>query len=47
MEEPRDIMMGMDRKEVDEVEPDLRGNVTRKNRRKGGLAKDAPGLLAS
>lgn len=45
MAEPRDIMMVTERKEVDGFEPDLRGN-NRKNRRKSGSVRDAPGLLA-
>lgn len=45
MAESRDIIMVMERKEVDRFEPDLRGN-NRKNRRKSGSVRDAPGPLA-
>lgn len=46
MEEPRDIMMVVERKEVNGFGPDFRGNINRKSRRKGGLVEDVPRLLA-
>lgn len=39
MEEPRDIMMVMERKAVGGSEADLIGNINRKNRRKGGSVR--------
>lgn len=39
-------MMVMERKEVGGIEPDLIGNINRKNRKKGGSVRDAPGPLA-
>lgn len=39
-------MMTMEREKVHGFEPDLRGNTNRKNRKRGGLVRDASRLLA-